>query len=200
MWRNYLSPLMRGSPRLRCSVGCLLSQLSLGFKFDQLHKIFNDQIALEFFAFLFGKRAVTLGMDELICSFSYLGRGMESNDLFRSWMIHEKLCNFSSGLCFEKHSHFLLLQKRMSHSNSLNGSFLTIHQEHTIEETVLQKHCEDAWPDGKSYFTAFSRKSRIEWCEGEKNVLLSSALAHYILAGGDIREGQGIQVTSRLWV
>src|SRR5947199_10527880 len=100
---------MRRSPRLRSSLGCLLSQLSLGFKFDQVHKIFNDQIALEFFAFLFGKRTVTFSVDEIVCSFSYLGRGMESHDLFRSWMIREKLCNFSSGLCFEKHSHFLLL-------------------------------------------------------------------------------------------
>src|SRR5437764_7539451 len=133
MWRNCLSPLMRRSPQLGSSLRCLLSQLSLGFKFDQLHKIFNDQIALEFFTFLFGKRVVTLGMDELICSFSYLGRGMESHDLLRSWMIHEKLCNFSSGLCFERHSHFLLLQKSTSRSNALNGSFLTVHQEHTIE-------------------------------------------------------------------
>src|SRR6266699_5010685 len=109
MWQNCLSPLMRGSPRLR-SLGCLLSQLSLGFKFDQLHKIFNDQIALEFFAFLFGKRAVTLSMDEFICSFSHLRRGMESHDLFRSWMMREKLCNFSCGLCFEKHNDFLLLK------------------------------------------------------------------------------------------
>src|SRR5437588_3480393 len=93
------------------ALGCLLSQLSLGFKFDQLHQIFNDQKALEFFAFLFGKRTITLSMDELVCSFSYLERGMESNDLFRSWMIREKLSNFSSGLCFEKHSHCLLLQK-----------------------------------------------------------------------------------------
>src|SRR5947208_2020716 len=99
---------MRRSPRLRSSLGCLLSQLSQGFKFDQLYKIFNDQIALKFFAFLFGKRAVTLSIDEFICSFSYLGRGMKSHDLFRGWMIREKLCNFSSGLCFERHSHFLL--------------------------------------------------------------------------------------------
>src|SRR6266480_6759401 len=126
----------------------MLSQLSLGFKFDQLHNIFNDQIALEFFAFLFCKRAITLSIDELVCSFGYLGRGMESNDLFRSWMIHEKLCNFSCGFCFERHSHFLLLQKRMSRSNALNGSFLTIYREHTIEETVLQKYCEAAWPHG----------------------------------------------------
>src|SRR2546429_4287811 len=109
MWRNCLSPLMRRSPRLRSSLGCMLSQLLLGFKFDQLHKIFNDQIALEFFAFLFGRRAITLGMDEFVCSLSYLGRGMESHDLFRSWMIREKLCNFGCGLCFERHSHFLLL-------------------------------------------------------------------------------------------
>src|SRR6266568_7494141 len=108
MRRNCLSSLMRRSPRLR-SLGCLLSQLSVGFKFDQLHKIFDDQIALEFFAFLFCKRAVTLSMDEFVCSFSYLRRGMESNDLFRSGMIREKLCNFSGGLCFEKHSHCLLL-------------------------------------------------------------------------------------------
>jgi hypothetical protein len=130
----------------QCALGCLLSQLSLGFKFDQLQKIFNDQIALEFFEFLFGKRALTLSMDEFVCSFSDLGRGMESKDLFRSWMIGEKPCNFSSGLCFVKHSHFLLLQQRMSRSNSLHGSFLTIHPEHIIEEAVLQKHCEDALP------------------------------------------------------
>ena len=48
------------------ALGCLLSQLSLGLKFDQLHQIFNDQIPLEFFALLFGKRAVTLGMDEFV--------------------------------------------------------------------------------------------------------------------------------------
>src|SRR6266699_6181953 len=167
MRRKCLNLLMSRSPWLHSS-GCLLSQLSVGFKFDQLHNIFNDQIALEFFAFLFCKRTVTLSMDEFVCSLSYLGRGMESNDLFRSWMIREKLCNFSSGLCFEKHSHFLLLQKRMSHSNSLNGSFLTIYREHIIERAVLQKYCEDAWPHGKLYLPAFSRKSRIEWCEGEK--------------------------------
>jgi hypothetical protein len=93
------------------ALGCLLSQLSLGFKFDELHKIFNDQIALEFFGFLFGKRAVMLCMDEFVCSFSHLGRGMESHDLFRSWMMREKLCNFSCGLCFEKHNDFLLLKR-----------------------------------------------------------------------------------------
>lgn len=54
-------------------------------------------------------------------------------------MIREKPCNFSGGLCFEKHSHYLVLQKRMSASNALNGSFLTIHPEHIIEEAVLQK-------------------------------------------------------------
>ena len=54
--------------------------------------------------------------------------------------MREKLCNFSSGLCFEKHSHFLLLQQEISLSNPLNGAFLTIHQEHIIEEAVLQKH------------------------------------------------------------
>src|SRR6266496_2768443 len=91
----------------------------------------------------------TLLMDEFVCSFSHLGRGMESHDLFRSWMIREKLCNFSSGLCFEKHSYFLLLQQRMSHSNSLTDSFLTIHQEHITVEAVLQKHGEDVLPHGK---------------------------------------------------
>ena len=40
------------------ALGCLLSQLTVGFKFDQLHQIFNDQIALKFFAFLFYKRTV----------------------------------------------------------------------------------------------------------------------------------------------
>src|SRR6266704_5855549 len=145
MRRNCLSSLMRGSPRLHSSLGCLLSQLSLGFKFDQLHNIFNDQIALKFFAFLFGKRAITLSMDEFVCSFGYLERGMESNDLFRSWMIRKKLCNFSCSLCFERHSHFLLLQKRMSRANALNGSLLTIHQEHTIEEiqVITQKSARD---------------------------------------------------------
>src|SRR6266702_1345936 len=78
-------------------------------------------------------------MDEFICAFSHLRRGMESHDLFRSGMIREKLCNFSSGLCFEKHSHFLFLQQRMSRSNSLTDSFLTIHQEHIIEVATLQK-------------------------------------------------------------
>src|SRR5437588_2910303 len=128
---------------MNTAVGCLLSQLSVGFKFDQLHQIFNDQIALQFFAFLFSKRTVTLSMDEFVCSLSYLRGGMESHDLFRSGMIREKLCNFSSGLCFQKHSHFLLLQQEISLSNPLNGAFLTIHQEHIIEEAVLQKHCED---------------------------------------------------------
>jgi hypothetical protein len=93
------------------TLGCLPSQLSVGFKFDQLHQIFNDHIALEFFAFLFGKQTLTLSMDEFVCSFSYLGRGMESHDLFRSGMIREKVCNFSSGLCFEKHNDFLLLKR-----------------------------------------------------------------------------------------
>ena len=51
---------------LAIALGCLLSQLSLGLKFDQLHQIFNDQIPLEFFALLFYKRAVTLSMDEFV--------------------------------------------------------------------------------------------------------------------------------------
>jgi len=54
-------------------------------------------------------------------------------------MIREKPRNFSSGLCFEEHSHFLLLQKRMSRSSSLNDSFLIIHPEHIIEVVALQK-------------------------------------------------------------
>jgi hypothetical protein len=83
----------------------------VGFKFDQLHQIFNDQIALQFFAFLFGQPTLTLSMDEFVCSFSYLRGGMESHDLFRSGMIREKPCNFSSGLCFERHHYFLLLKR-----------------------------------------------------------------------------------------
>ena len=59
---------------LAIALGCLLSQLSLGLKFDQLHQIFNDQIPLEFFALLFCKRAVTLSMDEFVCSLSHLTR------------------------------------------------------------------------------------------------------------------------------
>src|SRR5579859_7641511 len=94
----------------------LLSQLLVGFKFDQLHQIFNHQITLEFFLFLFSKRAITISVDEFICAFSHLGRGMESHNLFGSWMIRQKLCDFSSSPCFEKHCHFLLLQKKMSHS------------------------------------------------------------------------------------
>ena len=35
---------------------------------------------------------------------------MESHDLFRSRMIGKKLCNFSRGLCFEKHHDCLLLK------------------------------------------------------------------------------------------
>src|SRR5258708_33103284 len=93
------------------ALGCLLSQLPVGFEFDQLHQIFNDQITIEFFAFLFGKRTLTLSMDEFVCSFSYLGRGMERHDLFRSGMIREKLCKFSRGLCFEQHHDFLLLKR-----------------------------------------------------------------------------------------
>src|SRR6266478_6677731 len=127
---------------LAITLGCL-SQLSLGFKFNQFHQIFNHHITVKFLALVFSERTLTLNMDESVCSFSYLGRGMESHDLFRSWMIREKLCNFSSGLCFEKHSHFLLLQQRMSCSNALHGSFLTVHQKHIIEEAALQKHCED---------------------------------------------------------
>jgi hypothetical protein len=69
--------------------------LSLGFKFDQLHEILNHHIAFQFLAFLFGECTVTLSLDEFICSFSYLGRGMENNDLFRSWMMREKPCNFT---------------------------------------------------------------------------------------------------------
>src|SRR5213078_609486 len=91
------------------ALGCLRSQLSLCFKFDQLHQIFNDHIALEFLAFLFCEHTVTLSLVEFVCSFSYLGRGMESHDLFWRWMMREKPCNFRSGLCFEKHTHFLLL-------------------------------------------------------------------------------------------
>src|SRR5579859_3217220 len=91
------------------ALGCLRSQLSLGFKFDQLHQILNDHIALELLAFFFGKRTFTLSPDEFKRSFSDLGRGVESHDLFRSWMMREKPRNFRSGLCFEKHAHFLLL-------------------------------------------------------------------------------------------
>src|ERR1700730_13837108 len=117
---------------LATALGCLLSQLSLGFKLYQLHQIFNHHIALQLFAFFLGKRAVTLSLDEFVCSFSHLGRGMERRDLFRSGMIREKLCNISRGLCFGKHSHCLLLQQRMSHSDSLHGSFLTIQSRNTL--------------------------------------------------------------------
>jgi hypothetical protein len=52
-------------------------------------------------------------------------------------MIREKLCNFSSGLCFEKHNDFLLLKR-------IEWFVLDNHQEHITEEAVLQKHGEDA--------------------------------------------------------
>src|SRR6266566_9732947 len=98
--------------------GRLGSQLSLGLKFDQLHQILNDHITLELLAFLFGERAFTLSPDELVCPFGDLGRGVESHDLFRSRMMREKPCNFSRGLCFEKHNHLLVLSKNMSILNS----------------------------------------------------------------------------------
>ncbi len=34
-------------------------------------------IALQFFVLLFGKPTLTLSLDEFVCSFSYLGRGMD---------------------------------------------------------------------------------------------------------------------------
>src|SRR6266481_6226723 len=114
-------------------LGGLLSQLSLGFQLDQLHQVLNHHIALEFLAFLFGQRAVTLGMDKFVCSFGHLGRWMERHDLFRSGMIREKPCDFRRGLRFEQHHD-------SSFSNASNTSCLMIHQEHTTEETVLQKH------------------------------------------------------------
>ena len=60
--------------------------------------------------------------------------------------MREKPRNFSSGLCFEKHNHFLLLLKKMTRSHSSHRSFLTVHQEHITEEAAVQKHCEDALP------------------------------------------------------
>lgn len=80
--------------------GRLRSRLSLGLKFDQLHQVLNDHIALELLAFLFGERTFTLSPDELICSFSDLGRGVERHDLFRSRMPREKPCNAESRLVF----------------------------------------------------------------------------------------------------
>ena len=59
----------------------------------------------------------------------------------------------SRGLCFEKHDHFLVLQKKMSLLNTLHKSFLTIYQEHIIEVAALQKHREDTFPVGKSMLT-----------------------------------------------
>src|SRR5258708_13173370 len=94
---------------LAIPLGCL-SQLSLGLKFNQFHQIFNHHITLGFLALVFSERTLTLNMDESVCSFSYLGRGMESHDLFSSWMIGKKLCKFSRGLCFEKHHDCLLLK------------------------------------------------------------------------------------------
>ena len=90
-----------------------LASVMLGFQHDQLHQVFNHQIALEFLAFFFGKRVVTLSRDEFICSFGRLCRGMEGHDLLRSGMMREKPCDFSCGSCFERHRHFLLLQQRM---------------------------------------------------------------------------------------
>jgi hypothetical protein len=54
------------------TLGGLLSQLPLGFQFDQLHQLFKDQITLEFLAFLFAQRALTLNMDEFVGSRSNL--------------------------------------------------------------------------------------------------------------------------------
>src|SRR5215472_11112956 len=95
---------------LAIPLGCLLSQLSLGFQLDQLHQVFNHHIALQYLAFFFGKLAVTLSLGGFVCALSDLRRGMESDNLFSSAMMGEKLGKFSHGLCFEQHSRCLLLQ------------------------------------------------------------------------------------------
>jgi len=41
----------------------------MGFEFDQFHKMFDDQIALQFFAFFFRKLAFSICMNEFIGSF-----------------------------------------------------------------------------------------------------------------------------------
>jgi hypothetical protein len=90
---------------LAIALRCLLSQVPLGFQFDQLHQLFHDQIALQFVAFLLGKLAVTLSMDEVVGSLSDLGREMERHKLFSSEMMSEQLGQFRCGWWFEQQSH-----------------------------------------------------------------------------------------------
>gem|GEM_PF-5161025 len=73
-----------------------MPQLVVGFKFDQFHKMFNDQIALKFFVFFFCQRPVPLSMYQFVCSY----RGIPTPLVTHSSML-ERVTNGDESISYE---------------------------------------------------------------------------------------------------